>query len=182
MQDHRAKLDVPGIGTWALNGPREPVEFINDCTYEPDVKGNLWKHFEGASRRAHFVDPQRDFVLLDAQDEVLRADAISGELTTVVTLNRMEDGGFRRGSFVGHPVPIFVFELGLAVFRPDGQLSWFRDDLVLNNFFQRVANNRIVYFCEHGGKTAYDLGTGELVDAGDGILRDYLRKLRMFFS
>lgn len=181
MQDHRAKLEIPGIATWALNGPQGPVEFISDYDYVPDVKGNLWKYFEGASRRSQFLDPQRRFVLVDAQDEVLRGDARTGELTTVVTIDRQQNGGLRRSRFVSDPVPIFVFENGLVVFQEDGQLSWFHDDFPLTDFFQGVVENRVVYLSEHRGKMAYDLCTGHAVSADDGeSIRSRIRSLFRF--
>lgn len=120
MKDHRPKLDVPGIGTWFLNSSGGKAEFISDRTYAPVVQGNIWKFFEGGSQQK-FIDPQQQFVLLEAQDEMLRGDG-SGELRTVTNLKRQGDGGLRRSKFISEPVPVFIFEHGLIVFNFDGQV------------------------------------------------------------
>src|SRR5215469_12187163 len=146
MKDHRPKLDVPGIGTWFLNTPGREAEFISDSTYVPVVRGNIWKFFEGGSHQK-LIDPQHRFVLLEAQDEMLRGDA-SGELQTVANLNRQENDGLRRSKFISDPVPIFIFEHGLLVFDSDGQLRWFRIDLRIDQFFSDVKNGRIFYHSE----------------------------------
>jgi len=161
MQDHRPKLEVEGIGTWILESGK--VEFIGEDDYVPSVSGNLWKYLEGGPK-PKFVDPQRRFVLLDAQDEVLRGDR-TGELRTVATVRRPGDWGLRRSGFISVPVPVFVFECGLVVFESDGQFRWSRDDLKLNDFFQRIENGRIFYSSERLGQWAYDLSTGELIAA-----------------
>ena len=162
MRDHRAKLEVAGIGTWVLNAPRGQAEFIGEHNYVPSVRGNLWKFLEGATQ-PKFVDPERRFVLLDALDEVIRADAYTGELKTVATVRRAEDSGLRSSKFVAGHLPILVFEHGLVVFRSEGQVLWLRDDLKLKDFFQCVTNDRILYSSEHRGKWAYDLHTGDSV-------------------
>jgi hypothetical protein len=103
-------------------------------------------------------------LLLDARDEVLRADAVSGDLETVLVIERMKEGGFDWGRFVEKPAPIFVFELGIAVFRPDdGRVLWSRNDFMLDNFFQRVEGERILYSSEHLGDMEYDLSTGRQI-------------------
>lgn len=156
-------MEVEGIGTWILE-PTGKVEFIGEDIYVPSVSGNLWKFLQGGPR-PKFVDPQRRFVLLDARDEVLRGDARTGELRTVATLSRQEDRGLRRSGFISAPVPVFVFEYGLVVFDSDGQFHWSRNDLKLDDFFQRMENGRIFYSSEPLGQWAYDLYTGERTTA-----------------
>ncbi|HEY6252423.1 MAG TPA: hypothetical protein VI685_20910 [Candidatus Angelobacter sp.] len=158
MKDHRPKLDVPGIGTWFLNAPSGEAEFISDRNYVPIVRGNIWKFFEGGNQNK-FIDPQHRFILLEAQDEMLRGDA-SGELKTVASLNRQENGGLRRSKFISDPLPIFIFEHGLLVFDSDGQLRWSRNDLRLDQFLSEVKNGRVYYHSESDGNWSYDLFTG----------------------
>jgi hypothetical protein len=159
MNDHKSKLHVPSIGTWVLNVTTGNAEFIGEKIHVPDVGGSLRKFFEGGSRST-FIDPQYRFVLLDAQDEVLRGDASSGEIKAVANLKRQEDHGLRRSTFISAPVPVFIFEHGVAVFDSDGQLHWSRNDLKLDHHFERIEGDRIIYSSEHRGKWAYDLSTG----------------------
>lgn len=162
MQDHhRLELQINGIGTWVLNAPRGQAEFTGQNTYVPAVRGNIWKFFEGGSK-PKFIDPQRRFVLLDAQDEILRGDAALGELRTVATLKRAEDPGLRHSVFISAGVPVFIFERGLVVFDSDGQLRWSHNDLKLDDHFKKIENGRIFYSAERQGTWAYDLSTGEL--------------------
>lgn len=164
MQDHRPRAVIPAIGTWVLNGRQGPVEFIGEHTYVPSVSGNLWKFLEGGSKST-FVDPQYRFVLFDAEDEILRGDAQTGELKTTATLARQADRGLRHSKFVPDPVPIFVFENGLAVFDSNGDLRWAGDDLKLDHVFEKIMGSRIIYSSEHHGPWAYDLSTGMMVNA-----------------
>jgi hypothetical protein len=80
MQDHRSKLDVPGIGTWILDGENREAEFIGKDTYLPTVRSNLWKFFIGGSK-SRFADPQHRFVLLEASDEILLPSCIESRTT-----------------------------------------------------------------------------------------------------
>lgn len=160
MENHRPKLEVQGVGTWVLGPTKEEAEFTGRDSYVPAVRGNLWKFFEGGSK-PRFVDPQHRFVLLDAQDEVLRGDANLGELKTVATLKRAENRGLRRSRFLSEPGPVFIFEHGLLVFDENGQLRWSLNNLKLDQFFQQIRDGKIVYSSEHCGKWAYDLATGQ---------------------
>lgn len=151
---------MEGVGSWVLNTPRGQAEFIGKDNYVPSVPGNLWKFLEGGTQ-AKFVDPQRRFVLLDALDEVLRGDSRSGRLRTVTVVKRQEDPGLRRSRFIIDPVPILIIEHGLVVFNSDGEVCWSHDSLKLDQFFQGVFKDRILYFSEHHGRWAYDLATGK---------------------
>jgi hypothetical protein len=151
---------MEGIGTWTTEGTKGQAEFIGNEASPHTVPGNLWKFFEGGSK-AKYIDPLNKFVLLDAQDEVIRADASTGNLKTVATLSRHKDQGLRHSRFISSPVPVFIFELGLVVFDSHGQFQWSCNDLKLDHHFQEIKDGKILYSSEHRGKWVYDISTGQ---------------------
>jgi hypothetical protein len=163
-KDHRPKLNVPGMGAWTIESETGSITFSGEQNYAEGIRANLWKFLDGGSK-GKFVDPGLRFVLLDAQDEVIRGDGQSGELTTVLTIERTEDHGLRRSQFISAPNPVFIFERGVAVFTPDGSFVWCRNDLRLDHHFQHIEKDKILYFSEHRGNWAYDLLTGSVTDA-----------------
>jgi hypothetical protein len=162
--DHRQQLNVSGLGAWIIESETGSITFIGEHNYAEGIRANLWKFLDGGSK-AKFVDPGLQFVLLDAQDELIRGDGISGDLKTVLTIDRTEDHGLRRSQFLSTPNPVFIFERGVAVFTPDGSVLWCRNDLRLDHHFQRIEKEKILYSSEHRGHWAYHLLTGSVTDA-----------------
>lgn len=132
--------------------------------YAQGIRAKLGNFLKGSSK-AMYVDPALRFVLFDAQDEVIRGDAVSGELQTGVSLDRISDHGLRRSKFVSAPNPVFIFERGVAVFNEDGWLLWCRNDLRLDHHFRGIEGNQIVYFSELKGEWSYDLFSGDAKSA-----------------
>jgi hypothetical protein len=159
--DHRPQLSVPGIGTWIVESEHGRVTFSGAQNYVESIQSNLWKFLDGGAR-AKYVDSESRYVLVDAQDEIIRGDGTTGDLKTVANLRRIEDQGLRRSQFLPAPTPVFIFELGVVVFSAVGQLVWFHNDLHLDHHFLRLEAQKIVYFSERRGEWSYELATGEL--------------------
>jgi hypothetical protein len=168
VKDHRPQLDIPGIGTWSIEPDTRAVEFLGEHNYAQNIQADLWKFFTGGSK-PKFVDTEKRFVLLDAQDEILRGDGISGELKAVVKLDRIQDHALRRSEFVPASTPVFVYEHGIVVFSLDGWPLWSRNDLLLGQLFQRIEGNSILYFSEHRGGWGYDLATGSVANSSSRL-------------
>ncbi len=165
MKDHRSKLDVPGIGTWVMESEHGAVEFLGDQdAYAQGIRANLYKFFDGG-KKASFVDPQNKFVLLDAQDELIRGEAATGALKTVISVNRIPDHGLRHSKFISAPNPVFLYEQGIVVFDKDGNPMWSKTNLQLTDYFRRIEGDRIVYSSEQKGTWSYDLHTGNVTNA-----------------
>jgi hypothetical protein len=164
MKDHRPQLNIPGLGTWSIEPGTAHVSFVGEHNYVQSVPASLWKFFDQGSK-PKFVDLEKQFVLLDAQDEILRGNGLSGELDSVVKLNRITDHGLRRSEFVLASTPVFIYEHGLVVFDLDGWLLWSHNDLRLDHHFQKVEGSTILYFSERQGTWGYNLSTGAVKNA-----------------
>jgi len=161
--DHRPRVEVPGVGTWTLESPGGEIEFIRNQDAYARTHAPLQKALSTVGVPVVFVDPGKRFIIVDAQDELLRGDAATGELKSVASLTRMEDRGFRRATFVtaqSTSSPVFIYELGIIVFDVDGLPLWSRADFKLDHHFERIEDGRIIYSSEHRGQWSYDLFTG----------------------
>jgi len=161
--DHRPRLEVAGVGTWTLELPGDEIEFIGKQNAYARIHAPLQKALGVVGVPIIFVDPGKRFVIVDAQDELLRGDAATGELTSIASLTRIEDRAFRRAQFVtaySTSSAVFIYELGIMVFDEVGQLLWSRADLMLDHHFMRIEDGRIIYSSEHRSQWSYDLFTG----------------------
>jgi hypothetical protein len=111
MKHNRPTLDVPGVGRWTIESDTGEIEFVGEHNYTQRILANLAKFLDGGSK-AKFIDPKRRFVLLDAQDELIRADASSGELKTVIILNRALKTGACVTASLFQPRLLFSFMNG----------------------------------------------------------------------
>jgi|SRR6185437_1666975 hypothetical protein len=161
VEGHQPKLEVPGLGTWTIRSDTGEITFYGQRNFAEGIRANLWKFLDGGSK-PKFVDSALRFVLLDAQDEMIRGDAFSGELRTLITLERIADPGLRRSEFVSAATPVFIFERGVVAFNRDGWLQWFRNDLRLDHHFKVIEGDQIVYFSEHRGEWRYNLFDGRI--------------------
>lgn len=58
MDDHRSKLDIPGLGTWILESDTGEVEFLADQNVSTRIHALLYKALS-IPNRAIFVDPPK---------------------------------------------------------------------------------------------------------------------------
>lgn len=156
------RLEVRGLGEWTFNRTRREIEFTGcdgeyrllsehrllDCSLFVDV----WELPNSAG-----------VLILDRRGNEVYVGYRSGDIERVLVLSKRDalDPGFFRASFIPtSPISLLVFENGVAGFDENGKLEWCREDRLLDETFERVEKDTIIYSTPASGNKHISIKDG----------------------